>query len=320
MISGTKVGSRGTRPRGSARLCGDPALSGPCGLAIPGHRRGCAIRGARFRSGRVPPGSFSVVRAHRGMPARHRDEGGPVGAHIPGLPGEQPARRGLSTLSRGERLGGQPRQRCVSRGLLIYILLGRRPPQVPRERHLRLSPQRGKLPGHALLVRGGLPGGPPGGGQVDLELLRLAECPDQPVPQVGGLTARPVDKILDLAPVVAAPRHPEPFLRCRAGHEIASAASVILRRVRRVSGFDSDTSGTAIPSGVREAGRSHQPGRLPGSACAVIQSPAELMSPPDDPALAAHHTATLKGSDHHPRATSRRLCTPLCICPAARPA
>jgi len=79
MISGTKVREPGDPTRGSARLCGDLAVSGPCGLAIPGHGRGCAMRGARFRSGRVPPGSFSVVRAHRGMPARHRDEGPAAG-------------------------------------------------------------------------------------------------------------------------------------------------------------------------------------------------------------------------------------------------
>ena len=52
MISGTKVGSRGTRPRGSARLGGDPAASGPCELAIPGHGHRYAMRGACFRRGR----------------------------------------------------------------------------------------------------------------------------------------------------------------------------------------------------------------------------------------------------------------------------
>jgi hypothetical protein len=109
----------------------------------------------------------------------------------------------------------------------------RRPPQVPRQRHLRLRPQHGEFPGRTLLLRGGFPGGLPGGGQVDPQLLRLAECLDQPVPHADGLTARPSDKFLDLAPVIAAPRDLEPFLRCRDGQKMSVAARVILRLRRR---------------------------------------------------------------------------------------
>jgi hypothetical protein len=45
---------------------------------------------------------------------------------------------------------------------------------------------------------------------------------------------------------------------------------------------------------VREAGRGHQPGCLPGSARAVVLSPVELTSPPDDPTPSGPHAATLK--------------------------
>src|SRR6266487_3803465 len=187
------------------------------------------------------------------------------------------------------------------------ILLGWRPPQVPRERHLRLGPQRGEFPGRAFPLRGGFPGGPPGGGEVNPQLLRLAECPGQPVPQADGLTAGPGDKFLDLAPVIAAPRDLEPFLRCRAGQKISVAAPFALRQGRR------DLA--EARSRVREAGRSHQPRCLPDSARAVVLSPAELMSPPDDPAPDGATRRHAKGSDHFPHATSRGLCTPLCICP-----
>jgi hypothetical protein len=53
LIAGTKVGSRATRPGGSARLCGDPAVSGPRRLALPGHGRGHDMRGPRFWGGRA---------------------------------------------------------------------------------------------------------------------------------------------------------------------------------------------------------------------------------------------------------------------------
>src|SRR5438046_1965030 len=172
---------------------------------------------------------------------------------------------------------------------LSAILLGRRPPQIPRERHLRLGPQRGEFPCRALLLRGSFPGGPPGGGQVDPQLLRLAECPGQPFPQADRLTAGPGDKVLDLAPVIATPRHLEPSFRCRTGQKIGVAALVILRRGQRADGFSSNTSGSAVPSGVREAGRGHQPGRLPDPARAVVLSSVELTSPPDD---TAPHGAT----------------------------
>src|SRR5438093_11510168 len=46
LITGTKAGSRGTRPGGSVRLCGDPAVSGPRRLALPGHGRRHDVRGA----------------------------------------------------------------------------------------------------------------------------------------------------------------------------------------------------------------------------------------------------------------------------------
>jgi hypothetical protein len=121
--------------------------------------------------------------------------------------------------------------------LLLHILPEQRPPQVPRERHLRLGPQRGELTGHALPLRGGFPGDPPGGGQVDPQLFRLAECVDQPVPCAGRLPAGPGDKFLDLAPVIAAPRHLELFFRCRAGQKMGVAAPVIFRRARRAGGF-----------------------------------------------------------------------------------
>jgi hypothetical protein len=80
-------------------------------------------------------------------------------------------------------------------------------------------------------------------------LLRLAEGLGQPVPQAGGISAGPGDEFLDLAPVIAAPRHLEPFFRCRTGQKISVAAPVIFRRVQRAGGFSSDTSGSAVPSG-----------------------------------------------------------------------
>jgi hypothetical protein len=78
-------------------------------------------------------------------------------------------------------------------------------------------------------LRGGFPGGLPGGGQVDSQLLRLTERLDQPVPHVDGFTPGPGNKFLDLAPVIAAPRDLEPFLHGRAGRKISVAARVILR-------------------------------------------------------------------------------------------
>jgi hypothetical protein len=93
----------------------------------------------------------------------------------------------------GGRSGGHPGQRHARRGLLLHILPEQRPPQVPRERHLRLGAQRGEFPGRALLLRGGFPDGPLGGGQVNPELLRLAECPGQPIPYAGRLAAGPGD-------------------------------------------------------------------------------------------------------------------------------
>ena len=122
------------------------------------------------------------------------------------------------------------------------------------------------------------------GGQVDPQLLRLAECPGRPVPYAGRLAAGPGDEFLDLVLVIAAPRDLEPLLRCQTGQKTGVAAPVILGRGQRAGGFSSDTSGSAIPSGAREAGRGHQPGCLSGSARAAVLSPAELTFPPDDPA------------------------------------
>jgi hypothetical protein len=53
LIGGTKVGSRGTQPDGSARLCGDPVVSGPRRLTLPGHGCGHDVRGARSRGSRA---------------------------------------------------------------------------------------------------------------------------------------------------------------------------------------------------------------------------------------------------------------------------
>ena len=41
------------RPGGSPWLCGDPAVSGPRRLALPGHGRGHDVHGARFWDGRA---------------------------------------------------------------------------------------------------------------------------------------------------------------------------------------------------------------------------------------------------------------------------
>ena len=70
---------------------------------------------------------------------------------------------------------------------LLHILPEQRPPQIPRERHLRLGPQRGELTGHALPLRGGFPGDPPGGGEEDAASVRaLATLRDKVIPNTLG--------------------------------------------------------------------------------------------------------------------------------------